>query len=157
MNRTTVLTVLLGIAATAGGFLLYYGCIFELGFGCPGSTFRPAGLLLQGLGEGGLVVGLVVPRAMRTEPKAARKPKRETRREPEPEPDTEPDTEPEEPELETPSPKPTAARAAAPARPRAAASPGAQLFFCPECGRHYRTVTGRYCPVDATELRPVAK
>ncbi len=149
MNRNAALAVLLGVAGTAAGFLLYYGCIMELGFGCPGSTFRPGGLLLQGVGESMLIIGLVLPRMTRDETRTEAAPKRKTSREPE--------MDEAEPEPEAPAPKPTVARATSPARAKPAASPNARLFFCPECGRHYKTVSGRYCPVDAAELKPMAR
>lgn len=29
------------------------------------------------------------------------------------------------------------------------------LMFCPTCGKRYRTLAGRFCPRDASELRPL--
>jgi len=32
-----------------------------------------------------------------------------------------------------------------------------QKYFCPTCGKQYEEGTGRFCPVDGTELKPVVK
>ncbi len=43
--------------------------------------------------------------------------------------------------------------------PTPGATPGgeeATQLFCPNCGKRYPSDQGRFCPRDATELRPVA-
>lgn len=135
LKRTGVLAIVLGLLGAVIGLLLYYGCALGTGVACPSNDYQIVGLLMLVLGEALFLVGVVF---LRAHPGRVTTSANADRRQPLPV-----------------TRDPISQRSLAVQQAREAASEPRQLF-CPACGRRYKTAIGRYCPVDATELQPVA-